>query len=510
MRQLARFTLIQTLLAMLAGMPLPRPAFAQGYAPPAFEQGRYGLSQAELDQMLAPIALYPDALLSQLLIATTYWPELAEAARFSLDHPELDHEDALPMVEAWSWHPSVKSLLAFPQLLAMLGQRPAWAARLGDAFLVHQSRVMDTIQMLRQRAQAAGSLQSSPLINVVQQGQATLLLSPDPQLIYVPWYNANLVYGRWWWPSHPPLVWTAWSGGFGPRGYMPGAYPHVVALPTRLFVAAFDWHRRAARMVHAEPSSLLAHAPHVLPASPAHRTGEGRLALQGPHFTTATAARAGARPAPSAADGVAIDSRSHQPVPGAGQSRPTSPLARAAAAAITAPAAAIALNTPAATPTINITHDQFARQPARQPAVATTTVTQAAPAAPQAAQPGQAIGTRASGQVPLAAVQRGERPAGILRPEPLAQPPHAENAAHGSRTEHAAGIQRMESSGRPHSPGRTALHSAGVQQTQRPQTLVRVAVPGIAVATAPAVAPAATGRTPGNHGDSQQRARAPR
>lgn len=498
MKKLAGFASIPTLLGLLAGPLATAPVFAQVYAQQAPDWRQAGLSQAELDQMLAPIALYPDTLLSQLLIATTYWPEVAEAARFSLEHPELDHEDALRVVQAWSWHPSVKSLLALPQLLAMMGQRPDWVARLGDAFLVQQSRVMDTIQMLRQRAQAAGSLQSSTLVNVVQQGPATLLLSPDPQLIYVPWYNANLVYGRWWWPSHPPLVWTAWSGGFGRRSHLPGAYPHVVALPTRLFVAAFDWHRRAARMVHAERTAGIAQAPHDLPPSPAHRAGDGGLALPRSNFTTATAAHAGARPALPAAGGSAPDYRRHHPVPGVGQTRPTPPPAPAAAAAVATPATAAA---------ITITHDQFARQRARQPAIATTAVTQAVPAAPQAVKPGQTIGTPASGQAPLAGAHRAERPAGNSRHEPLTQAPHAENAAHGFRTERAAGIQRMESSGRPHSLERTNMHPGGVQQTQRPQTIV----PAIAIAARPAAAPApiTPAHPPGNPGDSQQRARGP-
>jgi len=547
MRKLAVFASLPTLLGLLAGMPAAGPLFAQAHATQALDQRRAGFSPAELDQMLAPIALYPDALLSQLLIATTYWPEVAEAARFSLEHPELSGEDALRAVEAWSWHPSVKSLLALPQLLAMMGQRPDWVARLGDAFLVQQSRVMDSIQMLRQRALAAGSLQSNTLISVVQQGPATLLLSPDPQLIYMPWYNANLVYGRWWWPSHPPLVWTAWSGGFGPRTYAPGVYPHVVALPTRLFVATFDWHRRAARMAHAERTLGIAHAPHVSPPAPAHRAGDGRLPLPGSNFTAATAAHAGARPTLPIAGSLPHDGRRHHPLAGSGQPRPTpaptpaaavitTPVAAAtiatpvaatiatpvpaaaitapvpaaaitapmAAAAITTPVAAAAITTPVAAAAVSVTRDQFNAQRARQPEVATAPATQAAPAAPG----GQNTGTALLGQAPLGAAHREERRVGMQRHEPLAQAPRAETAAHGFRTEPAAGIQRIESSGQPHSLERTSMHPGGVPQVQRPQTIV----PAIAVAARPAAAPApaSAARPPGKTGDSQHRAPGPR
>ena len=528
MRKLAGFASIPTLLGLLAGVPATAPVLAQAYATQALDQRQAGFSPAELDQMLAPIALYPDALLSQLLIATTYWPEVAEAARFLREHPELTGDDALRAVEAWSWHPSVKSLLALPQLLTMMGQRPDWVARLGDAFLVQQFRVMDSIQMLRQRALAAGSLQSNTLVSVVQQGPAMLLLSPDPQLIYVPWYNANLAYGRWWWPSHPPLVWAAWSGGFGPRTYAPGVYPHVVALPTRLFVATFDWHRRAARMAHAERTLGIAHAPHVSPPSPGHRAGDGRLPQPGSHFTAATATHAGARPTLPIAGSLAYDARRHHPLAGSGQPRATpvtAPVAAATAtpvtaaviatpvtaaaiatpvtaAAVTAPVAA-AIATPVTAAAVSVTRDLFKAQSARQAELATAAARQAVPSAPS----GQNIGTPLSGQAPLAVAHREERHVGMQRHEPQAPPPRAETAA-GFRAERPAGIQRMESSGRPHSLERTSMHSGGVQQTQRPQTIV----PASAVAARPAAAPAAVSpaRPPGNPGDSQQRAPGPR
>ena len=493
MKQLARFASIPTLLGLLACVPAPGPAFAQTYGPQVLDQRQRGFSQAEVEQMLAPIALYPDALLSQLLIATTYWPEVAEAARFSQEHPELSGDDALRVVEGWSWHPSVKSLLAFPQLLAMMGQRPDWVARLGDAFLVQQARVMDSIQVLRQRAQAAGSLQSNALISIVQQGPSMLLLSPDPQVIYVPYYDANLVYGRWWWPSHPPLVWSAWRSPVSPRTYAPGFHLHVVGLPTRLFIGAFDWQGREARMAHTGRGSGFTHAPHITPHAAGHRASAvgARSMPPGSNFSGATAAPAGARQAVSVTGGLADDGRRHHPVTRSGQTPPPPASAPAAAVAVAA------------------TRDQFATQRARHAEVAAAAVTQAATPALRAALPSQAIATPLSGQgqPPLAGADHAARHAGAQHQEPLAPAQRAESAAHGFRTERPAAIQRMESPGRSHSVERPAMQSGGIQQAQRPQAVV----PVIAVTARPAAAPApaSPARPSGNPGDSQHRARAP-
>src|SRR5450759_340250 len=116
--------------------------------------------QPQLDQMLAPIALYPDALLSQILMAATYPLEVVEAARWSRSHPNFAGDDAVRAAERENWDPSVISLLAFPQVLARMDENLEWTQALGDAFLDQESQVMDTVQDLRRRAQAAGNLRS--------------------------------------------------------------------------------------------------------------------------------------------------------------------------------------------------------------------------------------------------------------------------------------------------------------------------------------------------------------
>src|SRR5205809_4346930 len=128
-------------------------------------------TQQELDQMLAPIALYPDSLLSQILMASSYPLEVVEAARWSKANPNLKGDQAVQAVAQNSWDPSVKSLVAFPQILMMMDDKLNWTERLGDAFLAQQQQVMDTVQNLRQKASAAGNLTSNDQIRVDQQGQ---------------------------------------------------------------------------------------------------------------------------------------------------------------------------------------------------------------------------------------------------------------------------------------------------------------------------------------------------
>lgn len=154
--------------------------------------------------MLAPIALYPDPLLTQILMASTYPLEVIQAARWSKANPNLQGDQAVQAVADKPWDPSVKSLVAFPQLLLMMDEKLDWMERLGGAFLAQESQVMDTIQQLRQKASAAGHLQSNEQIQVQPQGQTIVIQPTNPQVIYVPYYDPMVVYGPWWWPGSPP------------------------------------------------------------------------------------------------------------------------------------------------------------------------------------------------------------------------------------------------------------------------------------------------------------------
>jgi len=162
--------------------------------------------------MLAPIALYPDALLSQILMASTYPIEIVEAARWSRRNPGLDGDRAVRAVERNDWDPSVKSLVAFPQILALMDEKLEWTQRLGDAFFSQQADVMDTVQYLRQKAYTAGNLGSTDQLRVNRQGQAIVIELANPELIYVPYYNPTVAYGTWWWPTYQPVYWASWPG----------------------------------------------------------------------------------------------------------------------------------------------------------------------------------------------------------------------------------------------------------------------------------------------------------
>lgn len=176
------------------------PATAQ---PTAVQQ----YSQDELDQLLAPIALYPDQLLAQILMAATYPLEVVEAARFVRQNPGLTGPALDQAVAEKNWDPSVQSLTAFPQVLAMMDDKLEWTQRLGDAFLVDQQRVMDTVQSLRQRAQAAGNLYSTPEQSVFNRDNEIVIEPVQPDVVYVPVYNPLDIYGPWWASAYPPWFW---------------------------------------------------------------------------------------------------------------------------------------------------------------------------------------------------------------------------------------------------------------------------------------------------------------
>jgi hypothetical protein len=222
-------------------MPTASTATPQSEAAPP----RPTFMQQELDQMLAPIALYPDALLSQILIAATYPLEVVEASRWSRANPNLKGDQAVQTVAQNAWDPSVKSLVAFPQILLMMDDNLNWTERLGDAFLAQQAQVMDTVQNLRQKAYAAGNLKSSDQVRVEQQGQTIVVESPTPEVVYVPYYDPMVIYGPWWWPAYPPFYWAPWPGYFVGPGFGVGfAWGVGITVGAGFFFGAFDWPHR--------------------------------------------------------------------------------------------------------------------------------------------------------------------------------------------------------------------------------------------------------------------------
>ncbi len=166
--------------------------------------GSAKFKQEELDQMLAPIALYPDSLLGQVLIASTYPLEIVQADRWAKANKDLRGDSLTAALEKQNWDPSVKSLVNFPQVLSMMNEKLDWTQKLGDAFLAQQKEVMDTVQKLRSKAKEAGNLKTTKEQKVIVQEKVIIIEPASPQVIYVPAYNPVVVYGVWPYPAYPP------------------------------------------------------------------------------------------------------------------------------------------------------------------------------------------------------------------------------------------------------------------------------------------------------------------
>lgn len=188
-------------------------AFAQsiGYQSPLGFQQLAQAPQAyqpqQLDQLLAPIALYPDPLLAQVLMASTYPLEVVEAARWMQqgNNASLTGAQLEGALSAMDWDPSVKSLAPFPQVLQMMNANLEWTEALGNAFVAQQADVTTSVQRLRQQAMAAQTLQTTAQETIFIQGGMVLIEPTNPQIVYVPYYDPALVYGRWAYPDYPPV-----------------------------------------------------------------------------------------------------------------------------------------------------------------------------------------------------------------------------------------------------------------------------------------------------------------
>ncbi|GHE84889.1 DUF3300 domain-containing protein [Thalassotalea profundi] len=199
-------------------------------------------SDAELAQMLAPIALYPDSLLTHILIASTYPLEVVEAERWLTKQGTLSKEALESESEALPWEASVKALLAFPSVISKLNEDLTWMQNLGDAFLQDEANVLETIQVLRQQAEEAGSLATMDNVQIVKE-KTTIIIEPaEPEVIYVPYYDTRVVYGRWGWSHYPPIYWNT------PRYYGYNRGPFYwntgISIGFGFSFSRFHWHDR--------------------------------------------------------------------------------------------------------------------------------------------------------------------------------------------------------------------------------------------------------------------------
>jgi hypothetical protein len=163
-------------------------------------------STQELDQLVAPIALYPDPLVAQILAGATHPTEIVEADRWLQQNPDLKEEALAKAVDAQSWDPSVKALTQFPGLLVMMDKNLSWTSSLGEAYVNEQQNVLDAVQAMRQRAQQAGNLKSTQQESVTADGNSIEIEPADPQVVYVPEYDPWVVYGD------PLAYYPGWIG----------------------------------------------------------------------------------------------------------------------------------------------------------------------------------------------------------------------------------------------------------------------------------------------------------
>ncbi|TNV19257.1 DUF3300 domain-containing protein [Buttiauxella sp. B2] len=225
---------------------------------------------AQLDQWVAPIALYPDSLMSQVLMAATYPANVVQAVQWSRDNPTLQGDAAIQAVSNQPWDPSVKSLVAFPQLMVLMGENPEWVQNLGDAFLAQPKDVMDSVQKLRLLAQQTGSLKSTEQQTVtttpVTVNQNTTVAAPgsssssssntaaaapaqtvikieptDPQVVYVPTYNPSTVYGTWPNTAYPPVYLPPPPGEQFGSSFMNGLGFSLGVATTYALFSDVDW-----------------------------------------------------------------------------------------------------------------------------------------------------------------------------------------------------------------------------------------------------------------------------
>ena len=206
-----------------------------------YAQSAAKMSNQQRDSLTAPIALYPDALLAQVLMAATFPQDVQAAAAWSKANSKLQGDDAVKAVASEPWDPSVQSLVAFPQVLATMASKPDWVSQLGNAFLAQPNDVMDSVQHLRKQAQAAGNLKTSSQQKVVVEQSTIQIVPANPQVVYVPTYNPTVVYGTWPYPAYPPVYVPPPPGYAIATGFATGlAFGAGVAVANSLW-GGFNW-----------------------------------------------------------------------------------------------------------------------------------------------------------------------------------------------------------------------------------------------------------------------------
>ncbi|GGQ13641.1 DUF3300 domain-containing protein [Shewanella litoralis] len=235
----------KALLALaLVCMPLASVQAAQPTESYSYNAADDVVSDAELAQMLAPIALYPDSLLTHILIASTYPLEIVQAKRWLANQGNRDTNQIMAEVESQDWDPSVKALVAFPNVLERLNNDLVWTQNLGDAFLQDEGRMLDTIQALRQQADEANNLADLEQVKVSRVERRIIIESVRPEIVYVPYYDSRIVYGNWRWNRYPPVYWHAPAYVNYRPNHHAIFWDSGVRISFNFFFSGFHWHDR--------------------------------------------------------------------------------------------------------------------------------------------------------------------------------------------------------------------------------------------------------------------------
>lgn len=234
-------------MIFLAGCTNSQTSGYSTYEDTQYTSSRY--SQSQLDSLLAPIALYPDTVLTHVLIASTYPLEVIDAARWAKENDHLKGDAALYAADNKPWDPSVRALVAFPDVLDRMASDLDWTQQVGDMFLSDEAAVMATVQALRQRAYDAGTLSDIDHVRVIRDEREIVIEPSVERVVYVPYYDTRHVYGSWWWATMPPVYWhhpASYSrvGSFywGPR----------VTLGPRFYFVGSNWQARSVYVVNRE------------------------------------------------------------------------------------------------------------------------------------------------------------------------------------------------------------------------------------------------------------------
>jgi hypothetical protein len=230
------------LTAALFTLPFTSPVQAAGTS--VSQGSSASVSQAKLEQMLAPIALYPDSLLTHVLIASTYPLEIVQAQRWLSQRSTLSVDKIMQQAEDQDWDPSVKALLAFPTLLKKMSDDLDWTQGLGEAFLADEAQVMNGIQSLRQQADSANNLADMDNMTISRTNNQIIIEPVQREIVYVPYYDPRVVYGRWRWNSYPPVYWE--FGGYVGYPYRPHSghfyWTPGIHISFNYFFSNFHWH----------------------------------------------------------------------------------------------------------------------------------------------------------------------------------------------------------------------------------------------------------------------------